>query len=68
MGLYRTGDVNRGCERELGNAGLDDGEVDRDYPCHLDGAAKGDLAVALGKVEVAYGEVGAGDVDGEVDF
>ena len=43
-------------------------EFERDDACHFDGAAKGDFAVALGEVEVADGEFGAGDVDGEEDF
>ena len=34
---------------------------------HLDGAAEGDLAVALGEVEVAHREPAALDVDREVD-
>ena len=35
---------------------------------HLDGAAEGDLAVALGEVEVAHREPGALHVDREVDL
>lgn len=68
MGFYWIGDVNWGCERELGNVGFDDGEVDCDYFCYFDGVVKGDFVVVLGEVEVVYGEVGVGDVDGEVDF
>ena len=34
---------------------------------HLDRAAKGDFTVPLGEVIVAHGELGAGDVDREVD-
>lgn len=47
---------------------LQHGEAEGDLAGHFDGAAEGDLAVALGEVEVADGELGAGDVDGEVDF
>lgn len=50
------------------DAALHDGQLQRGDAGHLDSAAKGDLAVALGEVEVADAELGARDVDGEEDF
>lgn len=66
--LDRPRDVDGGLDAERRHAGFEDGEVDGDDAGHFDGAAKGDFAVSLGEVEVADGELGAGDVDGEVDF
>ena len=60
-----AGDVDRAPDAEFGEPVLDHLEVDGDDACHLDGAAEGDLAVALGEVEVAHAELGAGHVDGE---
>jgi hypothetical protein len=45
--LDGAGDVDRALEAEVGYALFDDAEVDCDYAGHLDGAAEGDLAVAL---------------------
>lgn len=47
---------------------FEDAEFDGDATGHFDGAAEGNFAVALGEVEVAYGELRSRDVDGEVDF
>lgn len=51
---------------ELGLAVLDDVELDGDDAGDLDGAAEGDLAVALREVQVADGELAALDVHGQV--
>jgi hypothetical protein len=48
------------------HAALDEVHAGVDEPAHLDGAAEGDLAVALTEVQVAAGQRGAGDVDGVV--
>lgn len=53
---------------EFLDTALDDVELERDSPSHLDGAAEGDFAVAFGEVQVADGETGTFVVDGEVDF
>ena len=34
---------------------------------HLDGATEGDLTIPLGEVDVTHRELGAFDIDGEVD-
>ncbi|KAH9841297.1 Thromboxane-A synthase, partial [Teratosphaeria destructans] len=66
--FHGAGDVEGGAHVEVAHAALHDGELDGDDAGHLDGAAEGDLAVALAEVQVADGEFGAGDVDGEVDL
>ena len=68
MRLHRAGEEKRTLHIEILHPTLHDGQLQRDDAGHLDGAAKGDFAVALGEVEVADGELGAGDVDGEEDF
>ena len=52
---------------QIPNPALHDRQLQRDDAGHLDGAAKGDFAVALGEVEVADAELGAGDVHGQED-
>ena len=67
----RAGEEDRGFaadHAELGLAVFHDVEFEGDDSRDLDGAAEGDLAVALAEVEVADGEFRAFDVDGEVDF
>src|SRR4051794_30983992 len=45
------------------HAPLDQVDVQVDEPAHLDGPAEGDLAVALGEVQVAHGQLRAGHED-----
>ena len=47
---------------------FENAELDCNAAGHFDSAAEGNFAVALGEVEVSNTELGAGDVDGEVDF
>ena len=49
------------------HAALDEVDAEVDVPAHLDGAAEGDLAVTLGEVQVAAGELGARNVHGIED-
>lgn len=66
--LNRSGQIDWALDPQVLQSVLEDFEVDGDDARHLDGAAKGDFAVALGEVQVADGEFGAADVDGQVDF
>ena len=66
--LHRSRNVNRRFHSQLLDSILHDFELYGNHTCHFYGAAKGDFAIALGEVEVAHAEFGAGDVDGEVDF
>jgi hypothetical protein len=66
--FYSTRNVNWRLHGQVFDSILHNCEFYGDYTCHFDGAAKGDFAIALGEMEVAYAEFGAGDVDGEVDF
>lgn len=66
--LHRSRNVNRRFHGQLLDAILHHFEFYGNHTCHFYGAAKGDFAIALGEVEVAHAEFGAGDVDGEVDF
>lgn len=45
--LDRARQKQRGLHIEVGHAVLHDGQFDRDDAGHLDGAAKGDFAIAL---------------------
>lgn len=66
--LDRSRDVDRRLHGKLLHTALHDREVDRDDTSHLNGAAERDLAIALREVQVADRELGARDVDGQVDF
>jgi hypothetical protein len=68
IGLHGSGYVDWRLHVQVRDAVFEDGEFDGDAAGHFNGAAKGDFAVALGEVEVAYAEFCAGHVDGEVDF
>lgn len=65
--LHRPGDVDGALHVQLRDAALHDGELQRDAAGHLNGAAERNLAVALAEVQIADAELGAGDVDGQVD-
>ena len=71
LGLNGTRDVDgRLAARHAQNllSALHHLELDRDDAGDLDGSAEGDLAVALGEVQVAHAELGALDVHGQVHF
>jgi hypothetical protein len=71
LGFYGAGEEDGGFPADhpqLGLAAFHDGEFEGDDAGDFDGAAEGDLAVALAEVQVADGEFGALDVDREVDF
>lgn len=68
LGLHRTRYVNGALHIQLGDASLHDAKLEGNDACHFNGAAKGNLAVALAKVQVADAEFGAGNVHREVDF
>ena len=71
LGFHGAGEEDGGFavdHPQLGLAAFHDGEFEGDDAGDFDGAAEGDLAVALAEVEVADGEFGAFHVDGEVDF
>ena len=65
MRLHGPGQEERGFHVEVLNTVFHDGEFDGDDARHFDGAAEGNLPVALREVEVADAEFGAGNVDGE---
>ena len=67
MRLHWPRQEERALHVQIPDAALHHRQLQRDDAGHLDGAAKGDFAVALGEVEVADAELGAGDVDGEED-
>ncbi len=52
----------------FGDAVLDDVDLDVQPAGHFDGAAEGDLAVALAEVQIAHREPAAGHIDREVDL
>src|SRR5205823_12830074 len=52
----------------LGDAILDDIDLEMQPAGHLDGAAEGDLAVALAEVQIAHREAAARHIYREVDF
>lgn len=66
--LDGAGEEERRLHGEVGLAVLHDAQLEGDDAGHLDGAAEGDLAVALGEVQVADAELGALDVHGQVDL
>lgn len=66
LGFYISGDEYWRLHCEFADAVFDEGELEGDYPCHFDGAAKGDFAVALRKVQVADGESRSRYVHGEI--
>ena len=68
MRLHRTWKVNWGFHPQVRDAVLHNLEIDGYDSGHLDGATEGDLAVALGEVEITDGEFGAFYVHGEEDF
>ena len=43
-------------------------ELDRDTSSHLDSTTEGDLAIALREVQITHGELGAFDMDWQVDL
>lgn len=67
MRLHGPRQEKRTLHVQILDAALHHRQLQRDDAGHLDGAAKGDFAVALREVEVADAELGAGDVDGEED-
>src|SRR5690242_12193005 len=52
----------------FGDAILDQTDLDMQPARHFDGAAEGNLAVALAEVQVTHRETAAGHVDREVDL
>lgn len=66
--LHRARNINRTLHAQLLHAALHDGEFDGDDAGHLDGAAEGDLPVALREVQVAHAELGPFDVHRQVHF
>ena len=66
--FHGPGQEKRALHRQILHPILHHAQLDRDDPRHLNGAAKGDFPIALGKVQVPNAEFGAGNVDGEVDF
>ena len=66
--LDRSRDIDRRLHSKLLHAALHNREIDRDNASHLNRAAERDLAIALREVQVADRELGALDVDGQVDF
>lgn len=68
MGLDRTRQEQGALHVQVLHAALHHGQFQRDDACHLDGAAEGNLAVALAEMEIADAEFGPGDVDREEDL
>lgn len=68
MRLHRTREINRRFHPQILHPVLHNGEIDSDDAGHLDSATERNLAVALREMEVAHAELGAFDVDGEIDF
>ena len=66
--LHRSGYVHWRPEGQLVHPSGDHRKVYGDDSGHLYGAAKGNLAVPLGEVQITHGEPGALDVDRQVDF
>lgn len=66
--LHRAGDEHRALHAQVAHPALHHAEPERDHAGHLDGAAEGNLPVALREVQVADAELGARDVDREVDL
>lgn len=66
--LDRPGDIDGALQAQVRDPVPQHLEVDGDDARHLDGPAEGDLAVALGEVQVAHRELGPGHVHGEVDL
>lgn len=68
MGLDGPRQEHGGLHAQVRHAVLHDRQLHRDDARHLDGAAEGDLPIALGEVEVAHAELGARHVDGQEGF
>ena len=68
MRLHGSRQENGRFHGQIGHSVLHYRELHSDDTCHFDGAAKGNLAVALREVEIADAEFGSRDVDGEVGF
>ena len=67
VGFHRAG-FEHGIDHPiLGHAALDDLHMEIEVAGHLDGATEGDLTIPLGEVDVTHRELGAFDIDGEVD-
>lgn len=66
MRLHRPRQKQRALHRQRLHPVLHHAQLQRDDACDLNGAAEGDLAVALAEMQVPDAELGALDVDGEV--
>lgn len=66
--LNRTRDVDGALHSQLLHAALHNGELDGDFTRHLNRTAERYLTITLGEVQVSDTELGALDVDREIDL
>ena len=63
--LHRPGQEQRTLHVQVPHTVLHHRQTQRDHPSHLDGAAKADLPVPLGEVQIAHAELRPRYVHGE---
>ena len=66
--LYRPWKVDRGLHGELFHTAFHHAELESNDTCHFNRSTEGYFSIALAEMEVAYAELCAFHVDGQVDF